>query len=671
MPRASAATMPSRPAWTSLALLAALAVPTLWLARARLGIEVDLQNQSLKSIGTPQARAMERRIAGFGEDPTVVLVWRASGTGNEAIGSASAASVAELAAALKTEPGVREVRELATRDATALAWAVRFASDGARGWRGTVEHVEAQARSGTPAELELAIAGQPVAELAIASAVRSEQRRIVPLVVASLALLLLALYRRISAAVAILLPAGIGIVWTGGLFALLGHAMDPVAVMLDPVILTVGVASGVHLVEHYLSARSTGEPPWSAAHGAVRELWRPNALASFTTVVGFLSLAPQPIPAVANFGVFAALGSSLTALFVLLLSPRLLALLDRGVQAPVLTRRLALWSSASSGLTAWIARRPRGIVAAALLLAGAGAWAWTGIRVDNDPLRILPRAHALRRDAGMAAAALGGSETFDLLVPRGSPAAEPSHLALLAADLLARPGVVGPIGPPQLAANGDFLLSALLAPGGSRERHALFDAVEERAQAFGASEVQLAGTSVQVTRDSERLIRGQMNSLGLTLAVLFGVFWLAFRSLGVACLAMVPNVVPCLAVYGSLALAGLPVSVATAMISSVLLGLIVDDTIHLLHRYSESRQQGAARRAAIEEALGHACRPVVVTSLVLAGGFACSVFGELETSREWGALAAVTILVALLGDLLLLPALILARPTRATELAHG
>ena len=652
-------------------LLLALSLPTAWLARERMRVGVDLENRSLKSVGTPEALAMERRVADFGEDPTVVLAFESRSPTALKVTAHDAEAVEALASRLEREPGVREVRRLPTRNARSLALAVRVGSDGRSGWEGAVERIRSLAAASTPDTLQLAITGQPVGELAISEAVQREQRRIVPLVVAALALILVALYRRPGAAVAILLPAGAGMAWTGGLFAWLGHSMDPVAVMLDPVILTVGVAGGVHLVEHYLSARALGAAPWTAAEQAVRDLWLPNALASLTVVVGFLSLAAQSIPAVADFGLFAAFGCSLTALFMLVLTPRLLALLDRGVDAQVLARRVKFWSALGSALSASVARHARALVATAALLAALGAWAWSGIQVDNDPLRILPAGHELRRDTELARKVLGGSDTFDLFVPATSPFAELTHLALLAADVLDRPGVAGAVGPAQRAANGDLLVSALLAPGGSRQRHALFDSIEERTQAFGASDVRLAGTAVQVTRDSERLIRGQMQCLGLTLVVLLAVFWMAFRSFAAAFLAMVPNVVPCLAVYGGLALAGRPVSVATAMISSVLLGLIVDDTIHLLHTYSEGRQRGASRRVAIEGALDQSIRPVVVTSLVLAGGFACSLFGRLETSREWGALASITILVAVLGDLVLLPALILRREPRPPEVAHA
>jgi len=334
---------------------------------------VDVENRSLKSVGTPEADAQRRRVQGFGDDLDVVLVLRELPLSSRSLEPGDEAAVHALARRLEAEPCVAAVRELATRDHAARGLGVRVRPDGGGGWEAGVERVEALARRMTPATLRLALSGRPVAELAISEAVRADQARVVPLVVVGLALLLLAVYRRPSALVAILLPAAMGILWTGGILALLGRALDPIAVLLDPVLLTVGVAGGVHLVERYLSDRALGLERWDAARDATRDLWLPATLTSFTTVVGFLSLALHPIPAVADFGVFAALGVSLTSLFALVLTPTLLALLDRGVNAAALARRLALWDALGAGLSGWITRRASAVRWASVLLALAGA----------------------------------------------------------------------------------------------------------------------------------------------------------------------------------------------------------------------------------------------------------------------------------------------------------
>jgi len=118
-------------------------------------------------------------------------------------------------------------------------------------------------------------------------------------------------------------------------------------------------------------------------------------------------------------------------------------------------------------------------------------------------------------------------------------------------------------------------------------------------------------------------------------------------------------VLPCVVLQGALALADRPLSVATAMIATVLLGLIVDDTIHFLHGYRAERRAGHARASALERSLEHSGRAIVVTSAVLTVGFAAGLAGRLATTIEFAALCSLTIVLALACDLVLLPAMLL------------
>jgi predicted RND superfamily exporter protein len=197
----------------------------------------------------------------------------------------------------------------------------------------------------------------------------------------------------------------------------------------------------------------------------------------------------------------------------------------------------------------------------AVFVALVGLAAWARIGVDNDPQRVLPEQHPFRRDSRTVARAVGGSDAFDVLVPCDSRCADPVELGLFAAAVASEDGVAGPAGPPLHSANGDWLLRFLLAPSGSHAREQLFDAVEARARSLGFPEVRVTGTSVQIARDSGRLIRSTLWGTGTSMLCLFLVFWLGFRSAYYAWLAMVPNVLPCIVIYGGLGAIGRPLVV--------------------------------------------------------------------------------------------------------------
>ena len=649
-------------------VLVALLVPTLLFAWAQLGLAVDVENRSLKSPGSSESLALARRTEQFGPDLTVVAAFRAVPDGVGTLTRVELDSLEELRKGLLAEPAVERIQPWPSRSDSSAVWAIDLAAPGGD-FAPSVEALERLLAARTPPTLRSSLSGLAVGEVVIAREVRAEQGRVLPLVVAGFVLLLLVHYRRPGLVLAILAPAGIAILWTSGCFALLGRELDPISVMLQPVLLTVGVAAGVHWVEAYLDGLRLGLEPRTAAEQAVLQLRRPALLAALTTVVGFLSLAFSSIPAVIDFGVFAALGVALTYALAATLTPIVLGRLARRVPQAIIERRRTLSEVFGRRVADWLAARALAIRACALLIALGGLALWPHVEVDNDPQRILPQDHEFRRESERIARFVGGSDVFDVLVPAGSPLAAAGALALFGASVLQEPGVAGPAGYPRRSEAGDALLRFLLEPAGSTQRERLFDRVEARAAALGAPEVRVTGSSVQVARDSGRLIRSAFTGTLTSLAALFVLFWAGFRSLRYALLAMVPNILPCIVVYAALAALGRPLSVATAMISSVLLGLIVDDTIHLLHRFREARARGATRLAALEGVYQHSGRAVLITSVVLGLGFSIGLLGQLSTTSEFCGMAAITIVVALLCDVLLLPALLIeARPA---EVARG
>lgn len=645
-----------------------LLVPTVGLLWAQLQVPIDIENKALKSPGSPEALALERRIEHFGRDITLLAAFHAVPEGSGVITEVEERGLASLERGLAELEGVGSVRRwpLDSHDCRVLAVAL----DAPGGdFAPVVERVERAIAEGAPASTRISLTGLPVGEVVIAREVRAEQGRILPLVVGAFVLLLLFYYRHPGLVLAILAPAGVSIAWTGGIAALLGRELDPVSVMLQPVLLTVGVAAGVHWIEAYLDELRRGTPAERAAGLAVAGLRKPALLAALTTVVGFLSLSFNSIPAVIDFGIFAALGVALAYAIAAWLTPALLRLGARHIPAGLVRRHGERFGELGYRAAEWLGRRALAIRACAVLIAVAGLALWPRIEVDNDPQSLLQQSHPFRRATERVVREIGGSDVFDVLVPAGSTLAEPAALGLFAAHVLELAPVAAGAGPAQRSDGGDWLLRFLLEPSGSTERSRLFDEIEAHAAALGSPQVRATGTSVQVARDSDRLVKSAIVGMLASLGVLFVLFWAGFRSLRYAWLAMIPNALPCIVVYAVLAALGRPLTVATAMISSVLLGLIVDDTIHLLHRYRELRRAGLEGLSAIERVFQHSGRAIVITSVVLGLGFSVGLAGELATTVEFCGLAAVTILVAFLCDLLLLPAILV--DTTPSEGAHG
>jgi predicted RND superfamily exporter protein len=141
--------------------------------------------------------------------------------------------------------------------------------------------------------------------------------------------------------------------------------------------------------------------------------------------------------------------------------------------------------------------------------------------------------------------------------------------------------------------------------------------------------------------------------------IVLGLILFIFRSVRIALITVVPNSLPLVCGYGLMGLMGWPLEPGPAVVFTVALGIAVDDTIHILSRAAEaSEEHGKSHIDAVREAILNTGRPVVITSIILSAGFAINMLSAFPNNARVGALGAFVILVALVADLFLLPALL-------------
>ena len=155
------------------------------------------------------------------------------------------------------------------------------------------------------------------------------------------------------------------------------------------------------------------------------------------------------------------------------------------------------------------------------------------------------------------------------------------------------------------------------------------------------------------------IVTSQIQGFLIAFAVIGLMMCAVFRSLRIGLIAMVPNLSPVVLTLGVMGWLGIPLDYNKLFVAVVAIGIAVDDTIHLVSRYhyefERSRDYEQALRASLEE-VG---RALFITSVALVLGFLCLTFSVMASSITFGVLLAVTVLVALVADFLLMPALVL------------
>ena len=165
------------------------------------------------------------------------------------------------------------------------------------------------------------------------------------------------------------------------------------------------------------------------------------------------------------------------------------------------------------------------------------------------------------------------------------------------------------------------------------------------------------GSLVLLARTMDDIVRGQLESITLAIVTIYLMLSVLLTSLRVGLYALLPNLIPIAAYYGTLGIAGIPLNLSTSPIGASTLGIAVDDTIHFFSRFAREARVAGDERAGARNTLTAPVRPVTFTSVGLVLGFLVLTASELQNQVLFGVLSAFTIGVAWLLDVTLSPAI--------------
>lgn len=199
------------------------------------------------------------------------------------------------------------------------------------------------------------------------------------------------------------------------------------------------------------------------------------------------------------------------------------------------------------------------------------------------------------------------------------------------------------------------------------DREQFMTQLRQDMQAVSLSEqhYQLTGLFVLYQDILARLFDSQITTLGLVYVALGLVFLVIFRSVKFALIALVPNVLTTLAILGIIGWLGIPLDIMTITIAAITMGIAVDDTLHFVHSYRASAAQGA--EATTRNAFSDSGMAILITTSLIAIGFSLFAWSDFLPSVYFGLLTAIAMLLALLADMTLLPALLNLLPGKHNQ----
>jgi predicted RND superfamily exporter protein len=510
----------------------------------------------------------------------------------------------------------------------------------------------------------------------------------------------------------------VAILATLGICGATGRNLNMVTAVIPTFLITVGLLDYIHLVDSYEEHQRGRPHTRRVLVQSLAVVIVPCAFNTLTDVVGFISLPSAPMSAIQDFGWLASIGLGLMLVICVLFTVPALARFG-GHGLPAATRAARQTSGALLAATMALfelARRRRGaVLAGGAALFAASIAGIVMLRVDTYTIGFLDEEDPVRRDHDLIEREFGPFVPYEFLVetPAADGVKEPALLRRIdqvERAFEAHPRVSRATGLPeilrrinQVVMDGDPAADAIPDTRPAVAQELLLYENDERndldtlvdgeftvTRVTARSGMPSVGTVGRTIAELERAAApllgdgARLRSVGymavyvrvieniavtqiVTFAIALGLITIALmvflRSVRLGLIALVPNLLPVAMTLGFMGFAGIDLDVATVLIAAIIIGITVNDTSHIMFRFrhelgaSPDDGEGALRRTM--QAVG---RPVVASSLILAAGFAVLLFAGVKSIFFFGLLCLLATMFALVADLLITPAVLLAFP---------
>uniref|UniRef100_UPI004056C894 efflux RND transporter permease subunit n=1 Tax=Candidatus Electrothrix sp. TaxID=2170559 RepID=UPI004056C894 len=563
-------------------------------------------------------------------------------------------------------------------------------------------------------DFEIYVAGGPVVTDFLKKAMMKNMRKFMLLVGLTIGTFLFLMFRRASAVVLPLLIVVLSLLSTLGLMATFGTPMKLPTQILPSFLLAVGVGDSVHILAIFFHRfRKNKGDKAEAVEYAMGHSGLAILMTSLTTAGGLLSFSNADIAPIADLGVYAAAGVMLALLYTIILLPSLLALipLKEGKEQSSEKAGTRL-DSILSAVGHFSTGNPKAILAAMILILIISIIGITRINFSHDVVRWYKEDSSIRIASETIDEKMRGSIALEVVLDTGKVNGlyDPDLLQRLdnAAEYVEqlekgkifagkawsitailkeihqalnenRPEFYTVPDNPELIPqefllfenSGSDDLEDVTDSQFSKARFtiktpfqdavaytAFINEVEEYFQEnFPELKINSTGMTALLAQTMARVIRSMAKSYVIALVVISTLMILLIGKLRTGLLSMIPNLFPIILTLGIMGWFHVPLDLFTMLIGSISIGLAVDDTIHFMHNFRRYFEQRGDAKQAVMETLHSTGRAMLITTCVLSLGFFIFMFANLNNLFNFGWLTGLTIIMALLSDYFIAPAL--------------
>lgn len=495
-----------------------------------------------------------------------------------------------------------------------------------------------------------------------------------------------------------------------------GQPYTPITAMIPTLMAAYTTATLLHLYAAIQRGRIALLPRQQRIARALSETFVPGLFNVLTTGAGLLSLMWVDIPPVQTFGLAGTIGTLMVFLVVFILVPPILLKWD----TPRWPRRrsgLAHARHIAAAIAVFSLRNARAVLIGTLLLVLAAIPLAMQVKVESNLIEFFAPEHSISRSTDRVEEKLSGVTTMEIVLtgPARDSLKNPATLAQIKAlqtwleqqpeidrsfslveviEEMNRAFSGEDIGEDALPTSRKLVEQLLLIYDGKdlyelvnrefqRGRIALnlnvhganeigrvIERIEAhlRAQPIPGVKTEMAGFGRLFSDQEDSIVEGQAKSFVSAFLQILLLMALLFRSFRGALICLVPNLAPLFFIFVMMGATGIALDVATVLIAGVILGITVDDTIHLYHGYLHRIRRGVSPVFAIIRSVESSGRAVIAISVILIAQFSLLGLSDFRPTAHFGMLCAVGLFAGQVFELLLMPAL-LGLPLRKPRLA--
>ena len=514
--------------------------------------------------------------------------------------------------------------------------------------------------------------------------------------------------------------------WSVGISAFISPKLNLMYGIVPSVVTIVAGSDVIHLWSAYLHELADGKEKNQAILDSATDVGRACLLTSVTTGVGFLSIALVPTPMFRELGIVLGAGVGIALLLAMTLVP-IAANIGKtpSIRAQAMENPIGrLVNQVVQTSTHLSTQYPRVVIGVFLVASGLFTWGFLNTNIESSFIDRLSKDNSIRQDAAWFEDEFTGTQTMDVFVDTQTSGRmlDPDVLSGMAqlqeqleanhevddtmsiVDLIQRIDVgLGGSGevPSSREAISQYLLLFEMGGGSSLDPFIDFERkqarialrlnehrmrrvheVAERANSIGNEvlpddiETHATGMMPLVGGWLDVIVSGQRNGVLVSILSITLIMMAGLRSVGVGLWSMIPNLLPLIAITACSHWIWDELDSDTLIVLMMAIGIGVDDTIHFLMRFRIESGRSKTTEEAIDRTFDFAGRAIVMTTVILSAGFLPFLASDYWSTWILGALLPLALVVAMVADLLLVPALakvgaIRFRISEATQQGDG